>query len=240
MQHYIIGSGEVGKCIGENIKGDVTYYDKEIWHEYNLCIINNKDYNIIHICFPYSENFIPQVAKLFSKNKNGYMKTTFIIHSTVEPKILTGMDKQILYSPVVGRHGDDFGRDVKRYKKFFAGDRKVYESIKNSFDFDTEYWGTNRAELAYSKVMCTSYMYWNLIYNKVIHAECKQKGYDFNKVYKRWNRNYNKGLKELHPEWTRPIYEYMKGVGGHCLTNNIFLSDNKILKILKRFQKENE
>ena len=94
-------------------------------------------------------------------------------------------------------------------------------------------------ELAYSKIMCTNYMYWNLIYEKMMFNTCKARGYNFDKCYREWNKNYNQGIAMKHPEWTRPIYSHdnNKLPGGHCLSPNIHLDDNKISMILRAWEK---
>jgi len=221
----ILGKGQVANAISELLKDDVVMYDKGEWENKHL------ESDVVNICFPYSDEFKNLLEKATEKGK------FVVIHSTVKPD-LDMRNVDLLYSPVTGRHDDDFASDIKNRVKFFAGDRYVYEKNKHYFDLETEYWGENKNELAYAKVMSTNYMYWNLVYEKALYNECQKHGYDHNKVYKRWNRMYNKGQEWLHPEWKRSIYDHVedKKAGGHCLPANIHLVDNEITKILKEWE----
>lgn len=232
MHHIILGNGEVGKCISEIISGETLIFDKGEWEGG----LPGLDENIIlHICIPYSSQFIDIVRMAAAIIDYRVM----IIHSTVKDGTCETIARQnILYSPVTGRHQDDFSQSVRQFKKFFAGERMLYDRISPYFEVKTEYWGLNRSELEYAKIMSTSYMYWNLIYEKVLYSCCQEKNYDHNKVYKRWNRNYNNGYAAHHDEWKRPVYEHVEDPtpGGHCLRPNIHLTDNQINEFIKTWE----
>jgi hypothetical protein len=235
MTHVILGKGQVADAIGQLISGKKTFYDKGEWEELELVV----RCDIIHICIPYSDKFGLIMHDVDVKFKYDIC----IIHSTVHPEVLNGdVPEGVLYSPVVGRHSDDFAMDIKNHTKFFAGRREIYDEVKDRFDMETQYWGENRSELAFAKIMSTNYMYWNLVYEKVLYKECVDLGYDPNKVYKRWNRDYNKGYEPRHPEWKRPIYDHVEDnkPGGHCLSANIDIVNNAITKVLQTWDKESK
>jgi hypothetical protein len=234
MKHIIIGAGEVGKNIAQNIKGEFSIYDKGEWEDTRASSLYGGPY-YVHICIPYNDSFMEIVNRV----KLIFNPKITIIHSTIKEGVISKLEDtdKILYSPVVGRHQDDFSESSRKFTKFFAGKRDKYDEVSDYFDYDTQYWGPNYDELVFAKLMSTAYMYWNLVYEKNLFNECKHKGYDHNKVYKRWNRNYNNGYGIDHPEWKRPIYDHVEDArpGGHCLGSNIFLTENHIINILRQW-----
>ena len=73
MRTLIIGGGEIGKSL-------LDVLDKQ----YECCVIDkgdeaHLDYEIMHVCFPYSENFVEQVIQY----QQLYHPKYTVIHSTV-------------------------------------------------------------------------------------------------------------------------------------------------------------
>lgn len=229
MNNIILGNGEVASAITSNLDGDIAIYDKGQWEDKD-----NINCNILHITIPFSNEFV----KIVSNAQLVFLPDITVIHSTVKPGISDKIEN-CLYSPVLGRHADAFAQNIKMYIKFFAGDEKEYEKIKDVFKVRTEYWGYNKAELEYTKIMSTTMMYWYLVFNKELEKDCKKNGYDYINVYYRWLENYNHGIGEEHPNWKRPIYEKMVGdiPGGHCLSPNIQLVENDITRYLTAYER---
>ena len=236
MQHAIIGYGEVGKAISEHLRGHVTSYDLGEWEGKGRIEFYEPE-SIVHVCIPYNEKFMETLKRIKKRFSYDYM----VIHSTLSPDENI-IDEKTLYSPVLGRHEDDFGQSIKKFKKYYAGKREVFDEVSMHIGLMNEYWGENAQELAYAKVMSTAYMYHNLIYQKQLYKDCKKRNFDFNKVYKRWNRNYNDGFQIDHPEFTRPVYSYVKDnkPGGHCLGPNTNLIENDITAYLKKWENSTE
>lgn len=219
----ILGNGQISQALQSHIKFN-HIYDKGEWNN-----LPQTQINILHICFPYSEVFNLLVNEAITV----FNPKTIVIHSTVPPG--TSKKHNALYSPVMGRHENDFKKDIQRYNKFCAGTEDDFHNFMQNSKLNTVYTGTNTDQLEFAKIMSTGYMYWNLIYEKIIHKECTKRGYDFDFVYTKWNRNYNNGVKE---EWKRPIYTHDDNPipGGHCLNNNIYLDDNFVNQLLKQWQ----
>jgi len=224
----ILGAGQVANTLSNNIINDVKMYDVGEWEGEN-----HIECNYLHIAIPYSDSFINIVEnaeRIFSPD-------IMIIHSTVAP----GTTAQLgcLYSPVMGRHDDDFKNNVKLYRKFIAGEKEQYEKVSSLFNLQCEYWGDNTAELEYSKIMSTSRMYWALMFQKIMQNDCEKYGFNFVNTYNRWTDNYNAGIAIKHHNWQRPIYTRMETdqPGGHCLGNNIHLVDNEITTMIKAWEK---
>lgn len=228
MKNCILGNGEVANALRGNLYGEVISFDKGEWEGKTL------DCDILHIAIPYTEKFVnicESAEKVFSPDYT-------IIHSTVKPG--TSRRLKCLYSPVLGRHSDDFQKNVAMYRKFVAGNLAEYEKVKEEMRLTCEYWGPDTDELEYSKVMSTTQMYWYLLFNKYLQNDCERRGFDYSQVYFRWLDNYNAGIRNNHPKWERPIYNRMETdiPGGHCLPNNIHLVDNEITSFLQAYQKE--
>lgn len=233
MKNIILGSGEVANAISKNLKSEFKMYDKDEWEE--LKTTRNE---ILHITIPYTENF-KEIVKFSSYV---FDPDVIIIHSTIKPgtsEAITDVG-DVLYSPVIGRHADNFSDSIKDFTKFFAGKEVVYEKIKDEFIFDTEYWGEDKSELEFSKIMCTSRMYYELIYMKEMEKNCEEFGFDFENCYTKWTKNYNKGIEKKHKTWTRTLYDKMIDniPGGHCLAHNIHFINNKISDFIKKYEKD--
>jgi len=223
----ILGAGQVGEVL-ENLLENTKVYDIGQWEgEVHI------ECDYLHIAIPFTDSFMRTVENA----ERIFTPDIMIIHSTVSP----GTSKKLscLYSPIMGRHDDDFKNNVKMYRKFIAGDKGQFDTIKSEFKLEAEYWGDNTNELEYSKVMSTNRMYWDLILQKHMQDDCKTHGYDFTQVYTRWTDNYNAGIRVKHDNWARPIYSKMETdkPQGHCLGANIHLLDNEVTNYIKAWEK---
>lgn len=253
--NIILGNGQVGNVIKNNIKQEYTKYYfgefRDLKSVDNGTVKNKifvydvgeweKEENIkcdyLHICIPYSDKFVDIV----NLAKKVFTPEIVVVHSTVEVGTCEKIG-DVLYSPVTGRHEDDFENNVKQYKKYISGKKEQYDEVRSMFKLMTRYWGENTSELEYSKVMSTTRMYWDLLLMKVMEKDCKDKGFDFENVYTKWTRNYNEGIVEKRPDWVRTIYDKMETElpGGHCLRPNIHLINNKVTQFIIDYEKEIE
>lgn len=223
-RHIILGAGEIGNTIAQVVRGRYTVYDKGEWDH----IDSFHDNCILHICIPYSVAFV----KICKQAIKTFGPRDIIIHSTVQPGTTRKVDSEALYSPVNGRHQDGLLQTVRSYPKLFSGDNISYERVCDEFDLKCHYVPGKPENLEYAKVMCTSYMMWGLIFERELTRDCANRGLDREVVYTMWNRMYNNGISEHHPEWQRPIYTHSEGpIGGHCLVPNLELVKNEITGI---------
>lgn len=223
----ILGAGQVANTLKNNIHEPVKLFNKGEWENKNI------ECDFLHIAIPYTKEFI----NIIENAKKVFNADIIIIHSTVEPG--TSKIFNCLYSPVLGRHDDDFSNNVKLYRKFIAGNVNDYKKIFDQFNLKCEYWGNNTTELEYAKIMSTTKMYWDLMFNKILDKDCQKNNFNYQNVYYRWTDNYNAGIRNNHPAWERSIYEKMETEkpGGHCLKPNIHLVNNDITKIIKAWEK---
>ena len=217
---YIIGKGEVGEALGEVLTPSshfVQFVDpaKGIGID-DLVLMSDEKVRVLHICFRLGDR------QDFSKEINGYAMAIphdcLIIHSTVMPGELNGVNGfDYVYSPVRGQH-DRLAWDLKRYAKYVASesfDMKVHACnrlaasgmvVQCIKDVDTLIWAKHLAN--------TLYYHWILAYRQYVHIWCKELKLDEEAL---WGFT-----KELH-DYTGiqyPTYFDPKGIGGHCVLQN--------------------
>lgn len=115
----VIGLGEIGKPLLDILS---LHYDA---HGRDLEPTEVTSADVIHLCFPWSEDFVEQTMGYVEK----YDPELCIIHSTVVPYTTRyirdcfcfGQRAPFLsYSPIRGRHGQ-MHRDLMHYRKFVGG-----------------------------------------------------------------------------------------------------------------------
>jgi hypothetical protein len=222
VKHVILGAGEVGSAIGKvlrhidntcKLNGVCQYEDppKELYAD-------EVEFMCMHVCFPFRPNFVDLVNEYSSKFCPGLI----IVHSTVKPGTTKTIDhKDVVYSPIRGRHAD-LWRHVLKSTKYYCGTTKKAElKFEKMFEKLTLKKFSNIESLEFAKVASTTYYGWCLLFMRSIREECERQGYNFNEVYTEWNRTYNEMVDE---GFQRPIYKYIPGpIGGHCVLQNLEL-----------------
>jgi hypothetical protein len=232
----IIGAGEVGKSLYKVLeatyKQDITIRDKR------------PDYGIIedslpflNICYPYSDSFIED-TKAYIKQ---YNPTITIIHSTVPVGTTRKCGDNCIHSPIHGKH-PNLAMGINTFTKYVGGANKTavsrVECYLGKAGIKTKMVSSPEAS-ELSKILCTTYYGWNIVFCKEVADICKELNVPFEEVYTNWNKEYNKGYTELGMEqFVRPVLEPVEGkLGGHCVINNCGLLDSFVTKIIKGFDK---
>jgi len=213
MRSIIIGAGEVGISLFNVLVPHYT--ETKVVDKNGIDLVYDTDFDIMHVCFPYSEEFLEQVQKYKFK----FLPKHIVIHSTVP----VGTSKALgaIHSPIRGLH-PNLESGIKTFPKFLAGegssqvadyfrraglkvvlfdDSRTTEALKL---FDTEYYRT-----------CIEFAH-------RVKKFCDKEGLNFSEVYTIPNITYNEGYTALgHPEYVRPVLQpIMKEIGGHCLLPN--------------------
>ena len=208
----ILGYGDVGKSIAK-------FYNKpkikDLKRDDGL-----KGVEILHVCIPWSNNFIEIVKKEIKRIKP---KLT-IIHSTVAPGTTKRIGGMVVHSPIRGMHPRLY-KGIKTFVKYIGADNKkagelakkhleglgiktkvFYPSIVTEIGklFDTSYYGLCIAWHGEMKKICDKY--------KI----------DFEEAVTDFNQTYNEGYKKLgKSNVIRPVlYPPKGGIGGHCVCEN--------------------
>lgn len=217
LRNLIIGNGEVGNSLYKYLiskKQQVEIRDiKEIQTQ--------NEYDMLHICYGYSDKFIQQTKDYIKRYKPKYV----IVHSTT----IVGTCKKlkVIHSPIRGIH-PHLEKSIKTFTKFFGGnvDSTLKKWIESTFNKTVIVPNSNTTEAL--KIWSTTQYGVMILLEKEIHKYCKKHKLPFNVVYTLANETYNEGYKKLgFNHFNRPILKHMKGnLGRHCITNNCGLLDN--------------
>lgn len=217
MRHLVIGLGEVGSALQKVLECDG--FDPKT----SPIVLSPGSWDVVHICFPYSENFISEVKRY----QLGIDPKHTVIHSTVP--IGTSAKLCAVYSPVRGVH-PYMEAGLRTFKKFIGGmgeeAKIVAEELKR--------WGIrvevheHSTNLEAAKLWDTTQYGVMILLEKEITAFCVKNGLTPRVVYKLFNETYNEGYEALgRPEVVRPYLKHKPGkIGGHCVVQNAALLDS--------------
>lgn len=224
MKSLIVGRGEIGKALydvlTDNYCQDVDIIDEE-------SDVRDGTFDIMHICFPYSEGFASEVKRYQAL----YTPTYTVIHSTVP--VGTSRKLEAIHSPVIGLH-PFIKEGLKTFVKYLSGDKagEVADYFRRAgikvYLFDKQ----ETTELL--KILDTTLYAVNIEYTKDIKRQCEKYGVPF-EAWSIYNHNYNEGYKKLgFLEYVRPeLVPIMTRQGGHCTRNNCDLLDTPFTKLVK-------
>lgn len=217
MRHLIIGMGEVGNALKKIFPDAVTYDLNDDYSPVNTIVCD-----VIHICFPYDDDFVSDVAEY--KRRYGE-EALLIIHATVP--VGTSDKVGAVYSPIRGVH-PNLEKGIRTFIKYFAGGRaleagKIFRdvSILTRVIADTR-------TLEAAKLWDTTAYGVMLLLEKEIWDWCHQNGVEFEIVYREFTETYNMGYTLLGmPHVLRPFLMHFPGkIGGHCVVENAAFLDS--------------
>ena len=221
MRHLVIGLGEVGKSVREVLqrKYEVEGLD-------HLEGDPEGKFYYIHICIPFTNDFIGTVRHYESKYKEEGGLT--IVHSTVQ--VGTCDELNAVHSPIRGKHPNLVG-GIDVFVKYFGGERSK-EAMDLFLALGVCCMAVKKSrECEAGKLWDTTQYGWNIVLMKEIKKWCDQNEIDFDFIYSHWNTTYNEGYEKLKMKnVTRPVLDFVEGkIGGHCVVPNAeMLKDNLI------------
>lgn len=223
MKDLIVGNGEVGSALysllSKKYEVDIIDFGEET---------NCTKINVMHICFPYTRNFINEVKKYKKKYKPRYT----IIHSTVP--VGTSNKCKSYYSPIRGIH-PHLEKSLTVFVKYLAPKNKFLSNYFKIVGININQ-TTKTDTLEAMKLYCTTVYALNVIAEKEIWKYCKDNGLDFDIVYTKCNKTYNEGYEKLgFPHYSKYVLNHKDGkIGGHCLIPNCKLLKTDIAKFILR------
>lgn len=215
----ILGYGQVGQAVAR-------FYDnpavKDLERDDNLT-----GAKILHICLPWSKDFVKLVKQEIKKIK----PRLTIVHSTVAPgtikKIIAGLPRAyqgVVHSPIRGVHPRLF-EGIKTFVKYIgADDKKTGELAKKHLEglgIKTKvFYPALTTEIG--KLLDTTYYALCVAWHGEMKGLCDKFGISFEEAVSDFNRTYNEGYaKSGKKNVIRPVlYPPKEGVGGHCLIEN--------------------
>jgi UDP-N-acetyl-D-mannosaminuronate dehydrogenase len=238
----ILGAGEVGSSLyvvlKETYKKKVMLKDKEANRENSYI---SADISFLNICYPYDDSFIKNTQDYIQQYKPS---VATIIHSTVPVGTTRKCGQNCVHSPIHGKH-PNLEDGIKTFVKYIGGgnNNTVYQAkhYLEKAGIPTKTVSSPEAS-ELSKILCTTYYGWNIIFVKEVASICDDLGLSFKEVYIDWNKEYNKGYTKLGiKQVVRPILVPIKGsIGGHCIINNCELIDSFITNLIKKRDKKYE
>jgi UDP-N-acetyl-D-mannosaminuronate dehydrogenase len=224
----IIGFGEIGKSLyaALNENGyDVHHRDIE-----QSPILD--DIHVLHICFPYSKNFVKSVLKY----KKLYNPRYTIIHSTVP--IGTSKKCDCYYSPVRGIH-PHLERSLTTFVKYLAPSSSYLKKYFRNAGVPIKE-NNSRETLEAMKLYCTTIYGINIIAEKEVWNFCKKNGLDYDTVYTDCATTYNDGYQRLgFPQFSKYVLKHKDGkIGGHCVLPNCKLLGTELAKFITKQNKK--
>ena len=223
-KHLVIGMGEIGSAIQSILNCD--HYDLN--KDSNSC--NQESYEVIHICYPYSENFVKSTISYQSQ----FSPKLTIIHSTVP--VGTSQKLSAVHSPCRGIH-PHLKEGILTFVKYFGGkEAGTAARFFSEYGIKTETTESS-ANTEAMKLWDTTIYGWNILLEKIIHDYCQKHDLDFEFVYSQANKSYNEGYEALgYPQYKKYILRHMDGkIGGHCVMGNLDLLESEISDFIKDF-----
>lgn len=225
MRHLVIGLGEVGKALKEVIKCDGIDQDSSKPQD----PVADQNFDMIHICFPWSDLFADQVQHYQESFRPKYT----VIHSTVP--VGTSRKLHAVYSPIRGKH-PDLVKSIQTFKKFVAGRDAVVVASEFSKAGMTTKILPYEEDAEAGKLFDLMQYGIMILLEKEIYKYCTEHGLDFDVVYNQFNKTYNLGYFRMGVHNVqRPNLEHVPGpIGGHCVVQMMsLLNSPSALKIVE-------
>ena len=210
----ILGCGEVGQAIAK-------FYQNPKQKDLNRDD-GFKKIEVLHICIPWSSNFVKIVKKEIKKIK----PKLIIIHSTVAPGTTKKIGKMAVHSPIRGVHPHLY-EGIKTFVKYIGADNKkagnlAKKHLKRLGIRTKVFYPSITTELG--KLLDTSYYGLVIAWHGEMKKFCDKSGVNFEEAVTEFNRTYNEGYKKLRKSNVmRPVlYPPQKTIGitGHCIVPN--------------------
>lgn len=227
----ILGKGEIGNSLlnvlSESYPAGSETFAYDIKDNGIPRFLENKEFGIMHVCFPYSDKFKEHV----SRYKKIFNPEYTVIHSTVPVGTSKALDA--VHSPVVGLH-PNLEKSLLTFNKFLGGEdaSEVADYFRRT---GMRVYLTDKSDTTeYMKIMSTTFYGIMIEMTKQVKKDCDKMNLPF-ELFTLWNINYNEGYEKLgFPEYKKPLLTpVMKNQGGHCTIPNTFLLDNAFTNLLK-------
>src|SRR3989338_6334328 len=192
----ILGYGEVGRAIAKFYTHPAI---KSRTRDDGLT-----DIDVLHICIPYSNDFVKTVKKAIRTAKPNIT----IIHSTVAVGTTRKIGGMVVHSPVRGVPPHLF-EGIQTFVKFIGADNKIAarraEHHLKSLGLRTKVFSPSKTtELG--KLLDTTYYGLCIAFHGEMQRFCTQHGVPFDDAVTEFNRTYNAGHKKLGMEHViRPV-----------------------------------
>lgn len=237
MKDVVAGLGQIGKPILQLISKAtvVVGYDTnpKLFNQTKFAKFEKLETRFLHVCIPYTDNFIRNVESLYKKFK----PKSLVLHSTVSPyttkNLQTKLPIPIIYSATRGVHKRML-HDLRRYAKFYAIEprapnadwaSKEFSRLMHKSGVDTKRM-SSPITLELAKIVCdTSYLGWLINYAQISNMIAIQHGVDYDEM---WSFS-----DEIHKLLGNRPKMFPGFIGGHCVIPNLNLIHNQTLDLIR-------
>lgn len=223
MNQVVMGMGELGTAVAQVTRSDVSYdFDKK-----RTVGTIPKDLDVMHICYPYSEDFIAY-ARVDIKN---YKPKHVVVWSTVPIGTCRQIGEKVVHSPVEGIHPllADSILKMCRYIGWNDGaEGRFFVDYFLKLGLDTrDVSNTETTELL--KLRSTAKYGVNLVWAQYEAELCKKFEVAYTEVMQ-YDTDYNNLYKELGEAYVARYVLYPPGgeIGGHCVVPNAKLLNEQM------------
>lgn len=242
IKHVIAGLGEIGYPI-QKLLSKATI---AVGYDSNPSLMNkpksdkyeNLDTQCLHICIPFSNEFIQNVLDLYNKFHPNYI----VIHSTISPhttgRIQEKLSIPIIYSATRGVHKRML-QDLKQYTKYFAIEKnspnrlwaiKNYQKTMKNCGVKTKQM-SDPLTLELAKIIVdTSYYGWLITYAQLSNMIAIKNKINYDEM---WSF-----ADEIHKFLGNRPKMYPGFIGGHCVIPNLDLIKNDTLDLIKQINND--
>jgi len=222
----VIGLGEVGRALHKVLLNahSVHAVDKESRDNGQ----SEAAFDVVHICFPYSESFIEDVEWCQWRYEPGLT----VIHSTVP----VGTSRQVgaVHSPVMGLH-PNLEQSLTTFTKFCGG-AEAGRTAQHLMRAGIRCYITDTPEATeLVKLLSTTFYGLCIEWAKHVDEQCNLEDVPF-ELWSLWTAAYNDGYTKLgHPEFLRPSLIPIQGkIGGHCVLPNLdLMADDPFVRLIR-------
>lgn len=237
MKEIVAGLGEIGSPILKLISKSThvigydtnsKLIDKKLFQKHE-----NEETRFLHICIPFTKNFLDNTRKLYQKFK----PKAIVIHSTISPYTTSKLQKTIpvpvIYSATRGVHKRML-QDLKRYTKFYAIENNApngkwassqYSRLMKKCGVKTKKMA-NPLTLELAKIVVdTSYYGWLINYSQISNMIALKHNVDYDEM---WSFS-----DEIHKFIGNRPKMFPGFIGGHCVIPNLDLIHNETLDLIK-------
>lgn len=237
MKDIVAGLGQIGKPILQLIsKSTIAVgYDvnPQLYNKTKFIKFEKLETRFLHVCIPYTDNFIKNVESLYEKFK----PRSLIVHSTISPyttkTLQTKLPIPVIYSATRGVHKRML-HDLKRYTKFYAIEHgtpnadwasKEFSKLMRKSGVDTKRM-SSPITLELAKIVCdTSYLGWLINYAQISNMIAIQHKVDYDEM---WSFS-----DEIHKFLGNRPKMFPGFIGGHCVIPNLDLIHNQTLDLIR-------
>lgn len=215
----IIGYGEIGSSLAD-IYNDYDNYIVSVYDPLLNKLDDIDQADFMHICIPYSDNFLNIVNSYISANN----PKIIIINSTVEPGTTEKLGNNACHSPNRGLH-PNLKDGIKTFLKYIgANNLDIANQVSQHFNGlgITTYICKDSKTSEYAKLLDTTYYGLCIAFHSEAMEICEANGLDFEEVMTIYNKSYNDGYSALgKANFVRPVLYPTKKIGGHCIIPNL-------------------